>query len=189
MWDQRYSEQPYAYGTAPNAFVKASLDTQKPGKILFAAEGEGRNAVYAAQQGWEVEAFDISAAGRDKALALAKQNGCEITYAVSDALSYQGGPYDAAAFCYFHTPENVEDCYHHLVDMLHPEGSVVFEGFSVKNIGLGSGGPQKEDMCFTVERVFDLFKDLQSVEVWEEKVDSTKEISPRRGMGHSRLRC
>ena len=77
MWDQRYSEQPYAYGTAPNAFVKASLDTQKPGKILFAAEGEGRNAVYAAQQGWEVEAFDLSAAGRDKALALAKQNGCE----------------------------------------------------------------------------------------------------------------
>lgn len=170
MWDQRYSEQPYAYGTAPNAFVKATLDTQKPGKILFAAEGEGRNAVYAAQQGWEVEAFDLSAAGRDKALALAKQNGCEITYAVSDALSYQGGPYDAAVFCYFHTPENVEDCYHHLVDMLHPEGSVVFEGFSVKNIGLGSGGPQKEDMCFTVERVFDLFKDLQSVEVWEEKV-------------------
>ena len=122
MWDQRYSEQPYAYGTAPNAFVKASLDTQKPGKILFAAEGEGRNAVYAAQQGWEVEAFDLSAAGRDKALALAKQNGCEITYAVSDALSYQGGPYDAAAFCYFHTPEQVEDCYHHLVNMLHPEG-------------------------------------------------------------------
>jgi hypothetical protein len=170
MWNQRYSEQPYAYGTAPNTFIKAFLDTQKPGKILFAAEGEGRNAVYAAQQGWEVEAFDLSASGRDKALALAKQNGCEITYTVSDALSYQGGPYDAAAFCYFHTPEQVEDCYHHLVDLLHPEGLVVFEGFSVKNIGMGSGGPQKEDMCFTVERVFDLFKDLQSVEVWEEKV-------------------
>ena len=43
MWDQRYSEQPYAYGTAPNAFVKASLDTQKPGKILFEIEGLPEN--------------------------------------------------------------------------------------------------------------------------------------------------
>lgn len=170
MWNQRYSKQPYAYGTAPNTFVKACLDTQKPGKILFAAEGEGRNAVYAAQLGWEVEAFDLSASGRDKALALAKKSGCEIIYTVSDALSYLGGPYNALAFCYFHTPEKVEDCYKHLVDMLQPEGSVVFEGFSVKNIGMGSGGPQKEDMCFTIEGVFDLFKDLQSIEVWEEKV-------------------
>jgi len=170
MWNQRYSEKPYAYGTAPNAFIKACLDTQKPGKILFAAEGEGRNAVYAAQQGWEVEAFDLSAAGKEKALSLAKQNKCEITYTVSDALSYQGGPYDAAAFCYFHTPVKVEDCYSHLVNLLHPNGVVVFEGFSVKNIGMGSGGPQKAEMCFTIEGVSDLLKDLQSVEIWEEKV-------------------
>ncbi|MGD1981858.1 MAG: SAM-dependent methyltransferase, partial [Flavobacteriales bacterium] len=64
----------------------------------------------------------------------------------------------------------VEDCYGHLISLLHPNGVVVFEGFSVKNIGMGSGGPQKEDMCFTVEGVSDLLKDLQSVEVWEEKV-------------------
>ena len=65
MWDQRYSEQSYAYGTVPNTFIKAFLDTEKPGKIVFAAEGEGRNAVYAARHGWEVEAFDLSATGRD----------------------------------------------------------------------------------------------------------------------------
>lgn len=46
-----------AYGTEPNAFFKAQLDQLTPGRLLLPAEGEGRNAVYAAKKGWEVAAF------------------------------------------------------------------------------------------------------------------------------------
>ena len=73
FWNQRYAEEEYAYGTEPNAFFKAQLDQRTPGRLLLPAEGEGRNAVYAAKKGWEVVAFDQSDAGQKKALKLAKE--------------------------------------------------------------------------------------------------------------------
>ena len=67
MWDTRYASEGYAYGIAPNEFFKNSVATYKPsGKMLLPAEGEGRNAVYAAKEGLEVTAFDISVEGRKK---------------------------------------------------------------------------------------------------------------------------
>ena len=74
-WNQNFSHPDYVYGKAPNVFLKQELDKLAPQTILFAAEGEGRNAVYAAQRGWKVSAFDISTAGRQKALRLAAENG------------------------------------------------------------------------------------------------------------------
>ena len=74
LWDSRYSEKAYAFGTAPNVFLKEKLENLKPGTILFPAEGEGRNAVYAANRGWMVSAFDISTEGWKKALKLAETN-------------------------------------------------------------------------------------------------------------------
>ena len=68
FWNQRYAADEYAYGTAPNAFFKAVLDPLPPGRILLPAEGEGRNAVYAAKLGWEVVAFDQSEGGQKKAM-------------------------------------------------------------------------------------------------------------------------
>ncbi len=59
-WDQRYQDDAFAYGELPNEFFKLQLESLVPAKILLAAEGEGRNAVYAAQQGWHASAFDIS---------------------------------------------------------------------------------------------------------------------------------
>tara|TARA_R100001377_G_C3182541_1_gene107226 strand:+ start:629 stop:811 length:183 start_codon:yes stop_codon:yes gene_type:complete len=44
------------YGTEPNDFFKQQIDKLKPGKILIPEEGEGRNAVYAASQGWKLMA-------------------------------------------------------------------------------------------------------------------------------------
>lgn len=64
MWDQRYADAEYVYGTDPNEFFKLELDKLKPGRILLPAEGEGRNAAYAAGKGWDVWAFDQSEEGR-----------------------------------------------------------------------------------------------------------------------------
>lgn len=170
MWNSRYSAEEYAYGEEPNAFIKQQLDNLIPGKILFPAEGEGRNAVYAAKLGWNVEAFDLSTEGREKAMSLAAQNGVDISYEVCDALQFQGEDFDALVFCYFHTPSNFEEIYSHLGNQLVEGGHLLFEGFSVKNIGLGSGGPQKEDMCFTTSQIRTLFSSFTSLRVWEEEV-------------------
>ena len=60
FWDSRYREKEYAYGIEPNEFFKEFIDNNNPGKILLPGEGEGRNAVYSASKGWQVDAFDYS---------------------------------------------------------------------------------------------------------------------------------
>lgn len=79
-WDIRYANAQYVYGTEPNQFFKHNIDMLLPGKILLPAEGEGRNAVYAAQQGWMVDAMDSSIQARHKALYLAEKKNVSITY-------------------------------------------------------------------------------------------------------------
>ena len=75
MWNQRYAEHELVYGEAPNTFLKAFIDREEPGSILLPAEGEGRNAVYAASMGWEVFAMDFSTVAQEKALRRARQRG------------------------------------------------------------------------------------------------------------------
>jgi hypothetical protein len=60
QWDERFSGEEYVYGIQPNAFLEEQLPLLEPGTILFACEGEGRNAVFAASLGWNVSAFDGS---------------------------------------------------------------------------------------------------------------------------------
>ena len=73
-WNDRYSKDEFAYGEQPNNYLKEQLQKLDAGAILFPAEGEGRNAVFAAKLGWTVSAFDISVEGKKKALLLAEIN-------------------------------------------------------------------------------------------------------------------
>ena len=84
FWNDRYANKEYAYGVKPNEFFKAELNLVPKGKLLFAAEGEGRNAVYAAQQGFEVYAIDNSIEAKNKAEKLAANNNVKIDYLVSE---------------------------------------------------------------------------------------------------------
>ena len=77
-WNERYSKKEFAYGEQPNQFLKEQLENLPVGSILFPAEGEGRNAVYAAKLGWDVYAFDISIEGKNKAMKLAEANKVSI---------------------------------------------------------------------------------------------------------------
>ena len=72
MWNERYAQKTFAYGEEPNVFLKEQLIEIKPGKALFPAEGEGRNAVYTATLGWKVNAFDLSKEGKQKAINTGK---------------------------------------------------------------------------------------------------------------------
>ena len=83
-WNERYSNDEFAYGELPNNYLKEQLEKLAPGTILFPAEGEGRNAVFAAKLGWKVAAFDISNEGKNKAIKLAEKNKVEIDYQVGE---------------------------------------------------------------------------------------------------------
>ena len=125
MWDTRYGKDEYAYGTEPNQFLKEKLENLEPGSILFPAEGEGRNAVYAAQLGWKVSAFDISEVGKQKALKLAGQKKVSIDYKIGELseLGYQPAQFDAIALIYAHFPPNIRSGYHKLLHTYLKKGN------------------------------------------------------------------
>ena len=107
------------------------------GTILFPAEGEGRNAVFAAKLGWTVSAFDISVEGKNKTLKLAEANKVVIDYQVGElqTLNYSAGQFDAIALIYAHFPADIKSLYHKTLDKyLRKNGVIIFEAFSKTHI-------------------------------------------------------
>ena len=93
MWDQRYADPDYVYGTEPNDFLKETAEAHLPegGSVLCLAEGEGRNGVFLAGLGFKVTGVDGSSVGLEKAQRLAKQRGVEIETIVSDLADFDLG--------------------------------------------------------------------------------------------------
>ena len=178
FWNQRYSEPGFAYGDEPNQFFKFQLKKVNPGsKILFPAEGEGRNSVYAATQGMTATAFDISDSGKLKAQQLAEQNEVNINYLVGsyDEVPLEDKSFDGIVFTYTHFPKGIkEDFFHNIMKKLKPNGWVIFECFSIKNIphreaNPNIGGPQQEEMLYTVDELESFFG--KDAKIWEEMTD------------------
>ncbi len=187
FWDSRYAEGEYAYGTEPNRFLKKTLDMYGfEGSILFPAEGEGRNAVYAAQKGLKTVAFDISSEGQKKAKALAAHKGVEIDYQVGDffQLPLLEQKYDVAAMVFAHFPLPIRSSYHQkIAELIKPEGYLILEAFSKNHVkhqqeNPKAGGPQNPDMLFSEELILEDFKDFDPL--WLEE----KEVNLREGLYH-----
>ena len=153
FWDERYAAAEYIYGEQPNVWFAEKIKALTPGRLLLPCEGEGRQAVYAAALGWEVEAFDQSESGREKALALAAKQGQTIQYSLSDAMEYQHAePFDAVALVYAHMPEKLRSTFHQrMAAQLKPGGTLILEGFHTSQLGRSSGGPREWSMLFTPE--------------------------------------
>jgi SAM-dependent methyltransferase len=165
MWDQRFSGEEYVYGTEPNVFFKKQIQLLKPGKLLLPAEGEGRNAVFAAGLGWKVQAVDISDQGKAKALKLASAACVSIDYSVGDMAAYDFGEnvYDAAALIYAHMASEFRQKVHQkIVKSLKPGGYIILEGFTKRQIDNTSGGPKTLDMLYSIEL---LKEDFQTIEI------------------------
>jgi len=169
LFDQRYRADEYAYGEEPNAFFKARLDElPAPGRILLPAEGEGRNAVYAARKGWKVDAFDFSEAGREKALRLAERHGVHINYEVADYETAHIEPeaYDAIALIFAHIHEDTRQQIHQeLVPALKPGGHLFLEAYSPEQLDYGTGGPPTPEMLYSLETLRADFSALTIIEL------------------------
>lgn len=182
FWNQRYSVEAYAYGTEPNEFYREIINKLKPGKALFPAEGEGRNAVFAASSGWEVAAFDQSEEGKVKAEKLAKSRGVSIDYRVGTLpeLSYEYESFDLVVLIFAHFPPSIRSFMHsQLLALLKPGGLVVMEAFSKDHLQYNSinpkaGGPKDLVMLYSDDELMQDFGNLETI-VKEEKIVSLEE--------------
>ncbi len=183
FWNERYSAPEFAYGEAPNEFFRIQLDQLPVGKILLPAEGEGRNAVYAARQGWAVWAYDFAEAGRRKALELAERHGVQIHYDLTthEAADYPEDHFDAVALIYAHTPAR-RLLHEKAVRWLRPGGTLLLEGFSKDQLRYRSGGPRSEELLFDQPLLEADFRDLSDLRI-EETVVELQEGRYHRGQG------
>ncbi|WP_201579478.1 class I SAM-dependent methyltransferase [Psychrobacter sp. Pi2-52] len=146
MWDERYSGTEFAFGTEPNDFLRETFE-QIPvgGHVLCLAEGEGRNAVFLAEQGFKVTAMDMSEVGLNKANKLAKDRGVAITTQVADLADYKFGQdkWDAIVSIWAHVPKTVRQCVHAQVGTaLKPEGVFIVEAYTERQLETEAvGGP------------------------------------------------
>jgi 2-polyprenyl-3-methyl-5-hydroxy-6-metoxy-1,4-benzoquinol methylase len=172
FWDQRYTENETVYGLEPNRFFKAFIDTHQPGSILLPAEGEGRNAIYAASKGWQVDAFDFSPVAREKALKRALKLGVQINYFTARAEDFRAGKlYDAVALIYVHLPEAVRKGFHQEVyKSLNSGGYLVLEAFAREQIHNTSGGPKDPALLYDAPTICTDFPFLHLLSCGQKKI-------------------
>ena len=170
FWDMRYGDKDYAYGTEPNVYFKSFIDSNSSGKLLLPGEGEGRNAVYAAINGWDVYAVDQSQAGMEKAKKLAELNDVTIDYQIQDlsVLKSDEDVYDAIALVFLHLPSQVRPAIHQkFIKLLKPGGLIMIEAFSKAQLGRQTGGPPVLEMLYDKEILLADFGELNILELYE----------------------
>lgn len=163
FWNERYGQEEFIYGKSPNEFFSRHLELISKGSLLLPAEGEGRNAVYAATKGFEVSAFDFSEKGKTKALELARENRVKINYNLIDASEFRKDRlYDAIAliFAHFAGEERVQ-LFRQLEYSLVKGGHIIIEVFSKNQLGRASGGPKSLELLYSIEEIETLFPTIQ----------------------------
>jgi len=150
MWDKVFAESGYAYGTEANDFLQAAFSViPKGGRVLMLADGEGRNGVFMAEQGYRALSLDSSKVGLEKATLLAKQRGVELETLCVDLAEYQPEveSFDAIVSIFCHFPEPLKARVHQLCDAaLKPGGYLLFESYTPKQLEYKTGGPAKAEM-------------------------------------------
>ena len=160
QWDQRYDMERYIYGTEPVAFLVEQIDRLPKGTALCLAAGEGRNAVWLAQQGYDVTAMDASPIGLEKAVALAEQRGVRIATEVGDLQGdYDMGieRYDLITNFYYHDTAMIPA----VMRALKPGGAFVLQNFSIDQLETNQFGPRNPDFLAKPNELLEYFADYR----------------------------
>ena len=154
MWDERYSIEEYAYGTSPNQFLEANVKSIPKGKVLSLAEGEGRNAVFLAKQGYSVTAVDASLVGLNKARKLAEENGVVVEFIHADLADYDLGEdqWDGIVSIFCPLPSSIRKPLYKKVEAgLKRKGVFLLEAYTPDQLKHGTGGGTSVDVMQSKE--------------------------------------
>lgn len=176
IWNERYNTEEYLFGKEPNQFLKEHISILPRGKALDIAMGEGKDAVFLAKHGYEVDGCDISEVAIKKAYKLAEENNVKINALVVDMEKYE-------------IPESKYDlitCFYYLQRSLIPRikkglkvgGMIVFETYTVDNPKLGFPyGPKNEAFLLKHNELLDFFRDFRVLYYREGVVNSQKAVA------------
>ena len=177
-WNQRYSETELMWSAGPNLFVEQLCRDLTPGRSIDLAAGEGRNAIWLAEQGWDSTAVDYSDVAIDKARQIAAKRGVTITAEVADLMEYEPSPdaYDLVVIAYLQIPdERLTPILGRAAAAVAPGGTFVLVCHDRENLEGGYGGPQHPDVLTTPDQVVAAIGDrltIDRAEVAERQVQT-----------------
>ncbi|MGD8575254.1 MAG: class I SAM-dependent methyltransferase [Gammaproteobacteria bacterium] len=183
FWDEKYAGDDYRYGTQPNRFlVEQARRFPAGGHILCVGDGEGRNGVWLAGQGFRVTSIEPSTKGLAKLRRLARRRGVEVE-AIQARLPEHSLPqasYDGAVLTFVHMPPAIRaDVHRQVAAALRPGGVLVLEAFSPEQLHYPSGGPGDPDMLYSAQMLEEDFIDLDCDDIEMAKIHLAE------GHGHS----
>ncbi|HHT9120721.1 MAG TPA: class I SAM-dependent methyltransferase [Candidatus Hypogeohydataceae bacterium YC41] len=174
-WEERYATPEYIYGKEPTEFLRDSVDLIPKGKALVLAMGEGRNAVFLAQNGFEVEGCDISTNALEKARRLAEERGVSLKAFQADLDNYQlpTEAYDVVT-CFYYLQR---DLIPQMKKALKPGGMIIMETYTKDNLKYGFTGPKNPEYLLDTNELLHLFSDLKVLLYREMVVGGRKAVA------------
>lgn len=164
-WDERYAGDDLVWSAQPNRFLVAEVETLPPGRALDLACGEGRNALWLAECGWDVTGVDFSNVGLDKARRLAEARGVTAQWEVGDVTEYTPAleSFDLVIVMYLHLPETARRlAFRHAAEGVATGGTLLVVGHDITNRSVGWGGPSDAAVLYGPE---DVVADLNGLEI------------------------
>jgi len=168
-WDAKFDTDDYIYTTVVNRFVKEYCEPliakQPKGKMIDLAGGEGRNAIWFSEQGWQSENIDWSKKALSKSLKLAEERGVSALHFahIADATGFESvlTPVDIGVVAYLQVPqEDLADALYTLVDNVRKGGHILGVWHALDNLDGGYGGPRDPAVLPSVESLTEICEEL-----------------------------
>ena len=184
-WNERFAAEGYLFGESPNAYLADMTSSLNKGRALSVADGEGRNSVWLAQQGFEVDAFDFSPIAVDKAQKLASRHGVSVNYQCSswEAFDWPAQRYDTVVgvFFQFADPASRPALFARMDEALKPGGILLIQGYGKEQLQFNTGGPGKLDHLYDEDLLLAAFRNYRVLDL------RTYTAQVSEGQGHSGL--
>lgn len=164
LWNERYAGSELIWSTAPNQLFATEVKGLTPGKALDVACGEGRNAIWLAEEGWDVTAIDFSDVGIEKGNRIAERRGAHVTWVAEDVSTWMlpEEEYDLVAVLYLHTGETERKLWlRNVLDSVKPSGTFIYIAHDPSNIENGVGGPQDLALLPSVDEITNAMETFQ----------------------------
>jgi SAM-dependent methyltransferase len=183
-WDERFASEDFLFGEAPSQFTRRQATRLTRGEsALCVAEGEGRNAVFLAECGLNVTAFDSSPVALRKARRLAEARGVEVSFVEADAATFDWSArrFDVvlAVFIQFAPPPLRSAIFSGMIEATAPNGLILLHGYTPKQVEYGTGGPPFAENMYTPQLLREAFSTCEILEL------QTYEADLQEGRGHS----
>jgi 2-polyprenyl-3-methyl-5-hydroxy-6-metoxy-1,4-benzoquinol methylase len=178
-WNKRFATEDFVFGTEPNDWLREHAAVWQPGqRVLCVADGEGRNSVWLAQRGLQVDAYDIAEVGVAKARQFAAQQGVSVNYSVADCDGFDYGEarYDgvAAIFVQFADPAMRARLFAHIDRCLKPGGVLILHGYTPKQLEYKTGGPPFASHMYTEALLRESFPGFEVLALREYEAELTE---------------